>query len=165
MSAALQERSLVGLGALLAVHPRPDLVVKFSVLHSLLDHVHESLLVDEVGRSEVFGEGLESRRASGNDCSVAVAVVGDLVEALAVDHLQRVVAVSPVPVALRVDLHSPSLEDVDALVAQRLVDEVVGREEAVDQFGRNGSLESAGPLREEEERGFHYAEVVGSDDF
>ncbi len=58
--AALQKRSLERLSTLLKVHFRQNLVIKFEILLSFVDHVHEGLLIHEVGRGEIFGVGIKS---------------------------------------------------------------------------------------------------------
>ena len=59
MPAALQERRLEGLCKFLKVYFRPNLVIELEILLSLVHDVHEGLLVDEVGRGEMVGVGIE----------------------------------------------------------------------------------------------------------
>ena len=59
MPAALQERRLEGLRKFLKVYFRPNLVIELEILLSLVHDVHEGLLVDEVGRGEMVGVGIE----------------------------------------------------------------------------------------------------------
>lgn len=81
----------------------------------------------------------------------------------AVNDFEGVVAILFVAVALGVDIHAASFENVDAFAAPRLIDEIVGGEETVDEFAGDGALESVGPLCEEEERGFDHSQVIGTE--
>ena len=86
--------------------------------------------------------------------------MSDLGVRFAVDKLDGVGGVVAAAVRVEEEADSASFEDVDALVAEWLVDEVVGREEAVHEFGGDGALEGVGPLGEEEQRRFYHGQVV-----
>jgi len=154
MPNALKKRSFIGLGELLEVHLCQNLVIELKVLRPLLHNSQKGFFVHKVRGSEVFGVGVESRGPLWDNRSVAVAVVSDLVSGFAVNYFDGVVAVLFVAVALCVDIHAAVFENVDALVSQRLINEVVGRKEAMDEFAGDGALETVGPLCEKEERGF-----------
>ncbi len=165
MPAALQERCLVGTRRLLEVHFGEDLVIEFEVLDAFVNHFHESLSVHKVGRSEVFGESVETRGPFRDHCSVAVAIVGDFAAAFAVNCFEGVLALPFVAAAVCVDVDAACFENVDPFVSEGLINEVVGGKEAVDEFVGDGALESVGPLCEEEEGGLYDCEVVGVHDF
>ena len=68
-----------------------DFVVVLVVGRGAVDCFLEALLVDGVGRSVIFGVGVEARGASGEDGGPAIGVVKALLAELSIDGLEDVV--------------------------------------------------------------------------
>lgn len=163
MPATLEKWDLVGLWKLLKVHLSQNLVIKLEILFPFIHYVHKGLLIHKIWRSKVLGEGIEPWRAFGNDSSVAIAVISHLVFDFAVNNFESGLAVLFLMIVSSVDVDSSSFEDIYPLVSYRLIDEIVGREEAMNEFAGDGALECVGPLSKEEEWGLDYSQIVRSD--
>jgi hypothetical protein len=148
---------LVGLAELGLVDPALDLVVVLEVHLVVVGALQEGLPVQEEAGGELGRHCIQGAGPQGEDCGVAVDVLADGVAVPHADGLeQSSVLLTVVTEAAAVDTHLATLDDVDALFADRLQESLVGRVECALQLAGHLGLHLLRPPAQEEDGGPYY---------